>query len=579
MVRKALCVGCNYPSKAFGLAGAVNDAFLLAECLQERCGFLPENICVLHDMHPGQKKSVKVDPSVKPTRVNVLQRLQWLVRNARPGDVLFFSFSGYGLQVDDMDGYQDEGYDEAILPTDFVDGRDGDYGVIVTDDIHDILLGIPQGCSCTVLMDCDHATSLIDVAGTLNGALVDGLKYQTFCGLKGHTTKVQLAEHNREVWQEERAREVKARPRFQPMMEIDNPRKGRLPTRPAMSRSSPVAFCFAAAGHGQTAMEMQINRVVDGVEVPRQHGVLTWSFVEALQELNFSCTYLEALEATKNQMKQLRQQLLPKLDQEVILTFSVPLSDPTRMIVFEPPNAQATSSGTAASRAGGASSVPVVVPPPPPGFLKAGGVSSAGDVGAAGDAARRRTTDPQLLAAAADDGEPGSPGPPPPPQPQRQNGRIGMIAAGPNYKPPGILAPPAAASNPMHRQQQPHCGSASPAGGSKSGRAAVDDDGSKGGGSLFAADFSVQEQLQGLQEKMQDWLGSLGWGQQVASNSKGRDPVQKAAAGSPAPAEATTTGGGMFAARSGGGGVNPWVTGTVAHQRPLDTMSQTASGR
>ena len=44
---------------------------------------------------------------------------------------------GHMLQVDDMDGYQDEGYDEAILPTDFVDGRDGDYSVICTNDIHD----------------------------------------------------------------------------------------------------------------------------------------------------------------------------------------------------------------------------------------------------------------------------------------------------------------------------------------------------------------------------------------------------------------------------------------------------------
>ena len=34
MVKRALCVGCNYPSKAFGLAGAVNDAFLIAETLQ-----------------------------------------------------------------------------------------------------------------------------------------------------------------------------------------------------------------------------------------------------------------------------------------------------------------------------------------------------------------------------------------------------------------------------------------------------------------------------------------------------------------------------------------------------------------
>ena len=30
----------------------------------------------------------------------------------------------------------------------------------------------------------------------------------------------------------------------------------RLPTRPAMTRSSSIAFCYSAAGHGQTAMEM-----------------------------------------------------------------------------------------------------------------------------------------------------------------------------------------------------------------------------------------------------------------------------------------------------------------------------------
>ena len=107
-----------------------------------------------------------------------MQRLQQMVRMTRPGDVLFFSFSGYGLQamahkcstemlrsdaifcrwtmvmcvlvqvqvfinqnlsceVDDMDGYQDDGFEEAILPTDFVDGRDGDYSVICTNDLHD----------------------------------------------------------------------------------------------------------------------------------------------------------------------------------------------------------------------------------------------------------------------------------------------------------------------------------------------------------------------------------------------------------------------------------------------------------
>ena len=75
------------------------------------------------------------------------------------------------------------------------------------------------------------------------------------------------------VFEEEKARSVHARPRFQPVMEIENPRKGRLPTRPAMSRSSSIGFCFSAAGHGQTAMEMKMTLNGEGQEpVLKQHG-------------------------------------------------------------------------------------------------------------------------------------------------------------------------------------------------------------------------------------------------------------------------------------------------------------------
>eukprot|EP00438_Fugacium_kawagutii_P031781 Skav216954 [mRNA] locus=scaffold4155:40428:43950:+ [translate_table: standard] len=75
------------------------------ELTEAHMGFRHENVCVLHDTYPGQKKSLKVD---------------------------------------DMDGYQDEGYEEAILPTDFVDGRDGDYSVICTNDLHDVVGLIQQ---------------------------------------------------------------------------------------------------------------------------------------------------------------------------------------------------------------------------------------------------------------------------------------------------------------------------------------------------------------------------------------------------------------------------------------------------
>merc|ERR1719506_2415405 len=87
-----------------------------------------------------------------------------------------------------------------------------------------------------------------------------------------------------------------------PMMEIDNPRKGRLPTRPGMSRATPVAFCYSASGHGQTAMEMQMIKVVDGEERPTQHGILTWCFVQALAVLGYDGTHVDLLEQLKGEM-------------------------------------------------------------------------------------------------------------------------------------------------------------------------------------------------------------------------------------------------------------------------------------
>jgi hypothetical protein len=240
------------------------------------------------------------------------------------------------------------------------------------------LMGVPPNCAVTVLMDCDHATSVVDVSGTLDGGLVNGLKYQNFCGLKVHTTKVQLAAHNREVWQEEQARAVKARPRFQPMMEIDNPRKGRLPTRPAMSRSSPVAFCYSAAAHGQTAMEMQFSKVVDGQPQPRQHGILTWCFVQAFEELRYECTHTELLWAVRRRMAAIKEKELPRMDQEVLLTFSTPHSNPQTMKVMQCLQLMAgrgLSVGGGAYEGVTANGVPFsIVPPPPPGYIKGEGI-------------------------------------------------------------------------------------------------------------------------------------------------------------------------------------------------------------
>eukprot|EP00918_Siedleckia_nematoides_P070025 GHVU01152621.1.p1 GENE.GHVU01152621.1~~GHVU01152621.1.p1 ORF type:complete len:129 (-),score=12.23 GHVU01152621.1:83-469(-) len=47
-----------------------------------------------------------------------VRALAWLTKETIPGDVLVFYFAGHGVQVDNMSGWEGEGYDEALVPLD-----------------------------------------------------------------------------------------------------------------------------------------------------------------------------------------------------------------------------------------------------------------------------------------------------------------------------------------------------------------------------------------------------------------------------------------------------------------------------
>merc|ERR1740121_2627517 len=110
-------------------------------------------------------------------------------------------------------------------------------------------------------MDCDHATSLIDVTGTLSCHLVSSLKLSSLFCMQNPSSRRWLAWHDRAIWQQEQARAAGARPRFQPVLDIEEPRRGRLPTRPSMSRSVPAAFSYCASRPGQTALEAELGSI------------------------------------------------------------------------------------------------------------------------------------------------------------------------------------------------------------------------------------------------------------------------------------------------------------------------------
>merc|ERR1712070_1014755 len=94
-----------------------------------------------------------------PTRNNIPNAIRWLVDGAQPGDVLFFQFSGHGAQREADDDSEIDGMDELIIPTDYKRA-----GMIVDHELFDLLVvPLPSGCKLTVILDCCHSGSALDL--------------------------------------------------------------------------------------------------------------------------------------------------------------------------------------------------------------------------------------------------------------------------------------------------------------------------------------------------------------------------------------------------------------------------------
>jgi hypothetical protein len=95
----ALLVGVNaYPDGISNLRGCLTDVELQWELLVHRYGFSPKDILVVAD----QKLSFTDYQPQQPTRQNILQAFEeHLIRQAKPGDVVVFHFSGHGSLVND----------------------------------------------------------------------------------------------------------------------------------------------------------------------------------------------------------------------------------------------------------------------------------------------------------------------------------------------------------------------------------------------------------------------------------------------------------------------------------------------
>lgn len=141
-MRRALLVGVNKYRLGCNLRGCLNDVRAMVEVLR-LLGWSPREMRVLTDSRATTKA--------------ISEGLLWLVDKAKPGDVLFFYFSGHGSQVRDDSGDElSDGYDEIICPHDF----DWD-GKWISDD-HMALLtsSLPPGVLMEQVFDCCHSGTL-----------------------------------------------------------------------------------------------------------------------------------------------------------------------------------------------------------------------------------------------------------------------------------------------------------------------------------------------------------------------------------------------------------------------------------
>ncbi|TPX08137.1 uncharacterized protein E0L32_010204 [Thyridium curvatum] len=149
--RKALLIGINYFGQDGELRGCINDVKNLSEFLVERYNYKREDMVLLTDDQQN--------PVMQPTKDNIIRAMQWLVKDAKPNDALFLHYSGHGGQTEDLDGDEDDGFDEVIYPVDFKQA-----GHIVDDDMHHIVVKpLPQGCRLTAIFDSCHSGSVLDL--------------------------------------------------------------------------------------------------------------------------------------------------------------------------------------------------------------------------------------------------------------------------------------------------------------------------------------------------------------------------------------------------------------------------------
>ncbi|KMZ72481.1 Metacaspase 9 [Zostera marina] len=149
--KRAVICGISY--KGYNkeeIEGSVNDAIFMKYLLENKYNF--SDILMLTDDEKNSMNNI-------PTKMNILNAMEWLVKDCQQGDSLVFYYSGHGSQKKDMDGDEIDGFDETLCPLDYFTN-----GMITDDVINEtIVRPLPSGAMLHVIIESSHSGTVLDL--------------------------------------------------------------------------------------------------------------------------------------------------------------------------------------------------------------------------------------------------------------------------------------------------------------------------------------------------------------------------------------------------------------------------------
>jgi len=283
--KKALYIGINYPNTKSPLNGCINDVKNISSLIAQKFGFT--SAVILTDDQS--------DPKKRPTYDNIINAMDWLVQDAKPGDSLFFHYSGHGGTARDKENDEIDGFDETILPCDYETS-----GQILDDDINlHLVQPLPKGCRLTALFDSCHSGTIMDLPYTYQS----GNKVQA---IENDVRREVYKKTNNVVGSIMSGNPVAISNSLQSIFDgslrkaaANGTNKETIKQR--QSRGDVVQF--SGCMDSQTSADVTINKVCNGVSSVISNGAMSYSIIQLLNE-DREYTYNELLTGIRRIMKE-----------------------------------------------------------------------------------------------------------------------------------------------------------------------------------------------------------------------------------------------------------------------------------